>query len=337
MEVALDISPIKDENKVRGVGTYTQNLLESLQKVRGIRIKPFTGEAPTADIVHYPYFDLFFRTLRANNKTKFVVTVHDVIPLIFPSRFKIGPKGKINHYFQKQLLKSASAIICDSQTSKLDIAQKLNYPKESIYRIYLATSANFKPVHDEAKLAVTKNKYQLPREFILYVGDINWNKNIPNLLRAVKLSGTNLVAVGKAIADNNLLETQEINHLIKQLDLENKVIKTGFIEEKNLINLYNLSLATLLPSYYEGFGLTVLESFACGTPVICSNNSSLAEIAKDSAIFCNPDSPEDISAKIISCIQSDKQKVSKKLIQKASKFSWKKVAEETLEVYKKVV
>ena len=339
MKVAIDISPTKTGHSTRGIGSYTKNLIEEFKKGKeGIEFDFFGNPAspPLVDLVHYPYFDLFFHTLPINSKTNRVVTIHDVIPLVFPEHFPVGIRGNINLFLQKQALKNVDAIICDSNTSKKDIIEKLVIPEYKIHVIYLAPSSKFKPISDSNLLSHIAEKYKLPQKFVLYVGDVNWSKNIPNLLRAINKLNINLVMVGKAMVNKSLIEVQEINKVIDKLNIKNKIIKTGFVENEELVAIYNLASVTVLPSYYEGFGLPVLESIACGIPVVCSNVASLSEIGQNAAIFCNPESIEDISAKIakvLSFTKSQREKLSKILIKHASGYSWQKVAQKTIQVY----
>ena len=293
------------------------------------------------DIIHYPYFDLFFHTLPINKKaSRVVVTIHDIIPLIFPEHFPVGLKGNINLRLQKLALKNVDAVICDSQTSKQDVINKLSLPEDKIHVVYLAPSEKFRPTTDKKVLSVVAKKYKLSGKFALYVGDVNWNKNLQNLIESIKIAKVNLVMVGKALADKSLLQTQVLNKLIKKLNLSEKIVKTGYVPDEDLVAIYNLADLTLLPSYYEGFGLPVLESMACGTSVVCSENSSLSEIAGPHTVFCEPDSPDDIAQKIkeVMCLnKSQKQILSQKLIEHASRFTWKKVAQDTIKVYESLL
>lgn len=340
MKVAIDASPLSTGHSVRGIGSYTQKLIESLKNFPQIELELFNErKIPQADIVHYPYLDLFFRTLPIGKKQKRVVTIHDVIPLIFPQHFPAGIRGYVNLFFQKRALKNTDFVICDSQTSKNDISDKLSYPKDKIAVIYLAASSNFRKLLDPKSLAPVVKKFKLPKNFALYVGDVNWNKNIPNLIESVKSSKVPLVMVGAAITNSQIPQTRQMNKLIRKLHLEDKIIKTGFVDQTELVSLYNLAAVTILPSFYEGFGFPVLESMACGTPVVCSDNSSLSEIAGNRAIFCDPGNPQDISKKtqeVINMSKAQRSALSQKLIDHASKFTWKKTAQQTIDVYQKV-
>lgn len=342
MKVALDISPMKSGHQVRGIGSYTKNLLDQFQKEKkwDIEFEFFENHAapPPADVVHYPYFDLFFRTLPISKTAKRVVTIHDVIPLVFPNYFPAGIKGYVNLFFQKIALKNSDAIICDSKTSKNDICDKLSVPSDKVHVIYLASAPQFHKIDPES-ITVSK-RLKLPKDFVLYVGDVNWNKNIDNLLQAIKISQKNLVMVGKAHIDNNLAETQQINKIIHKLKIGDKVVKVGFVDDEDLVEIYNIARLTLLPSYYEGFGLPAIESMACGTPLICSNVASLSEITDENTIYCEPTDPVDIAGKIdqvYSLSQKEKGDLSKKLIKHASAFSWEKVARQTISVYKALI
>ena len=342
MLVAVDISPTKTGHSVRGIGSYIKNLTEEFKTgsfKSNIVFFENSSSPPPADLVHYPYFDLFFHTLPIRKKAKRVVTIHDVIPLVFPNYFPAGIKGYINLFFQKMALKKVDAVICDSKTSKIDIAEKLSIPKSKIHVVYLAPGKNFRPIDNKKSLNNIAKKYKLPENFILYVGDVNWNKNIINILKAVKHSNAKIVMAGKALTQD-IPQTKEIENQIKKLKIQNDVTKLGYVSEADLVAIYNLADLTLMPSFYEGFGLPVLESMACGTPVICSNVASLAEITKNSAVYCDPNDPKDI-AKKIKHIQNlstkARESISEKSIKNSSQFTWEKTAKETIKVYKSVL
>src|SRR3990167_8634237 len=341
MKVAIDIGPIKTGHRVRGIGAYTQNLTEELQKHKNqLQLDFFENSKspPPIYIIHYPYFDLFFHSLPVKSRTKRVVTIHDVIPLVFPKYFPAGGKGYLSFFFQKMVLKNVDAVICDSKNSKNDIRSKLSYPTEKIHVIYLAPGANFRQISDKKLLSAVARKYKLPKTFILYVGDVNWNKNIANLLKAARVAKVNLVMVGNALIDKNLLQTQEIDKLIRKLGISGQITRTGYINEEELIAVYNLAKCCVLPSFYEGFCLPVLEAMACGTPVVCSNRGSLKEIAVPATI-CQPEDPDDIAAKIISTMnlsKTAKESLSQRSQKHAAAFTWQKVVSETIKVYKNV-
>lgn len=336
MKVALDISPTLNQSGTRGIGTYTSNLLHNLKKFKNTEVIEFRGKTiPSSDVTHYPYFDLFFHTLPINKTNRRVVTIHDVIPLIFPKQFPPGVKGRINLQLQKLALKNTDAVICDSKSSKKDISKKLSYPEKKIHVVYLAASKDYKPSSDEEKNKV-KKKFNLPDEYFLYVGDVNWNKNVLGLLDGVKRTSVNLVMVGNALTDRHLQQTQVIENKIRNLKIGEHITKLGFITNNDLASIYSLAKATIVPSHYEGFGLPVLESMSCSTPVICAKNSSLLEIGGDTVIYF--DSNDTLSLeyainKIIHMEADELNILKRNSLKQASKFSWEKTAKETIKIY----
>lgn len=347
MKVAIDISPLKSAHQFRGVGGYTKRLIEALQL---IKLPSFSfqlikeGKIPdNVDIIHYPYFDLFWLTLPLKKPFPTVTTVHDLIPLVFPDKFPKGIKGGIKYQIQKQSLKGVKAIITDSENSKKDIIKFIGFPKERIYVVYLAPGREFGQLKIENLKLKIKQKYRLPDAFVLYVGDVNYSKNILGLVRACKKIKTPVVIVGKQAGeedfDRSHIENKPLLQLIKVYGKDPGVIRLGFIPDKDLVAIYNLATVYCQPSFYEGFGLPVLEAMACGTPVVAANTSSLPEICGDAAIMVNPYKIENIAQGIKKVI-SDKI-IRGRLVEKGStqakKFSWEKTANETYKVYQKLV
>jgi glycosyltransferase involved in cell wall biosynthesis len=346
MRVGLDISPLKTGHQFRGIGIYTQNLLQTFKKTK---ISGFYSEliekgeiSKDLDLIHYPFFDLFFLTLPFNKVKPTVVTIHDVIPLVFPEAFPLGIRGRLKFEAQKLSLKGVKGVITDSENSKKDISDFLNFPKEKIYVVPLAPGEEFKKINDKSLLAKTKKKYDLPDNFVLYVGDVNYNKNIPGLIKAfvdIKDQNLKLVLVGKAFMDKEIKETQEIFKLVKSLGLEKKVIFLGWVSSEELVAIYNQATVYCQPSFYEGFGLPVLEAMACGCPVVCADNSSLREICGQAALMVKTDTIYSI-AKGISLLldnRAKREELSKKGLEWVKNFSWQKTAQKTYEVYKKLV
>ncbi|MBI2599834.1 hypothetical protein HYW43_02870 [Candidatus Daviesbacteria bacterium] len=126
MKVAINTLTLKSAHKYRGIGYYTINLLEALKQETSVEISEFTrlSEVKDVNIIHYPWFDLFFHTLPIRRKFPTVVTIHDVIPLVFPQYYPKGLKGKISFMLQKMALSSCRYIITDSDTSKYDIVYR---------------------------------------------------------------------------------------------------------------------------------------------------------------------------------------------------------------------
>lgn len=314
MKVAL-VKPPAIQNAFRGGGVYVQGLTKALEKIPGVKI---TDTNP--DIIHYLYFDPFFLTLTPNRSKKTIVTVFDLTPIVLKRVFPRGIRGEIKWQIQKRRLKSVDAIITISKSAKNDIEKIIGISDQKVFVTYLAAGDNYKNLNYQRE------------NFVLYVGDVNPNKNINTLLNAMTLLPEyKLVLVGKAFLEPNLSEAIAIKKQIKDLELENRVTLTGFVSEEEKIALLNKAKVYVQPSIYEGFGLPVLEAMACGTPVICGRNSSLVEIAGDAATYANIEDSADLADKI------SKIKITGKEISQAKKFSWEKTAAETFNVYEKIL
>lgn len=346
MKVAFDISPLKSAHQFRGVGSYTKNLLDALTK---LEIPNFSleliknGKVPSdSDVVHYPYFDLFFLTLPFLKNKPTIVTIHDVTPLIFPKNFPAGLRGKAKLLLQKKSLASVSAVITDSEVSKRDIVKYLDFPQAKISVIYLAPGEEFRqvgPLKDSRKI---REKYRLPKNFVLYVGDINWNKNIPRLVKACEAIKTPLVIVGKQavekISDPNHRENQDLIWLQNYCRSHSSVILTGFVSGEELVMLYNMADVYCQPSFYEGFGLPILEAMACGCPVVAANAGSLPEISGEAALLVDPRDTSSMARAINEVIS--KRVVRERMVEKglvwSKKFSWRKTALAVYQVYDRI-
>ena len=344
MKIGIFKPNVDSDHNFRGVGNYFNQLIESLSKIKELQIQEFSDikKLNEVDVVHFPFFDFFKMSLPFFKKYPTVITIHDVIPLLFPNFYPAGLKGKVAISYQKIALKNVDAIITDSNSSKKDIIKILNVPEKKIFPIYLAPSEKFRKIKDQEFLDVKRHKFNLPSTFVLYVGDINWNKNLVNIARAAKLANVDLVLVGKNFKQRNNLNHPELRSYQKFLDEfsnEPLIHFMDFLPTDDLNTVMNLAKATILTSFYEGFGLSILEAQACGTPVITSKVSSMPEIAGEGAILVNPNSIEEIAQAITTLVKNNHlfNLLIKKGFQNVKKFSWAKTAEETLEVYKYVV
>lgn len=346
MKVALDVSPLKSGHQFRGVGFYTRNLAEAFKKLerRNFSAELVEGKLPLdCDIVHYPYFDFFFLTLPMAKKRPTVVTIHDCTPLVFPKYYPPGIKGNIKLTIQKLSLNNVKRIITDSENSKKDIIKFLNVPEEKIKVIYLAAGNMVRRITDQSTLSKISIKYKLPKKFVLYTGDVNYNKNLIGLVKACRLVKITLVIVGKQAAEENFefenKENQPLKELNKLIEEEKDVLRLGFVNEEDLSSLYSLASVYCQPSFYEGFGLCILEAMICGCPVVTSNISSLPELTGGAAILVNPQNYEEIARGIKQVIED--KKIQDKMImagfKQAAKFTWRKTAIETVKVYEEVL
>ncbi len=350
MKVGINVYPLKSGHKNRGIGYYTNNLIENLKKDPSLNIQEFThiSEVKNVDIVHYPWFDFFFHTLPIKKTYPTVVTIHDVIPLKFRHQYPMGIGGRVNFYLQKLALKNCKAIITDSKSSQEDIMNYLKIKDEKISAIPLAVSKKFKQLNDNI-LILIRRKYNLPDQFILYVGDANWVKNLPFLIKGFKeiiklpvFNKVKLVLVGsiflKKVENINhpeLESLKETNKLIEEYGIQDQIIRPGKLNEDDLVAFYNLATAYVQTSIYEGFGLSVLQALATGTPVISSNGGSLPEVSGNAAVYFDPTDLRQFKSVVEDVLKNTslQAKLSDLGIKQAKGFSWDKVVDETKKVY----
>lgn len=345
IKVAIDTGPLKSGDAVRGIGVHTKLLVEYLKSLKDIKIDLVditSADLSGYDIIHYQKFHPYVMSIPFFKKGKSILTIHDLIYLIYPKAYPPGIKGKIKYWLQKLLVKRMEAIITISETSKKDIVRFLGIPQEKIQVIYLAPPEIFRPITDGKSLTATKRKYHLPDRFVLYVGDVNYNKNILGLIRACKMAKVPVVIVGKQAAskdfDPNHIENRPLVTLIKKYKDDKSVIRLGFVEDTDLVRIYNLASLYCQPSFYEGFGLPVLEAFASGVPVVASKTQALVEIGEPACLFADPKDPRDIGEKISMILEDENLR--NQLIETGKVFvknySWEKTVRQTADVYRLV-
>lgn len=343
MNIRIDISHLHKANAFRGVGVYTDFLVQHLKQISGLNIHMYAGGwKPKTDIVHYPYFDLFFHTLPIYKEAKTVVTIHDVIPLIFPQRYKPGLKGMIRFFLQLVSLRTVSAIITDSECSKKDIMKYLGISKEKIHVVYLAGNPGIQRQTLEVVRRVSL-QYNLPQKYVLYVGDINYNKNIPRCIEAFsKLPNDySFVMVGRSLKNMNIPEGVALHEAIQRNKIDSRVLLLTEVPKdpiSDLAAIFTRASLYIQPSLYEGFGLSVLDALQCGVPVVSSNVSSLPEIGGSIVEYCNPYDSEDMARAMIKTLSKKQSIIYRKSLEKhAEHYQWEKTAEKTAKIYEKVM
>lgn len=334
---------IKSSNahKNRGIGFYTKNLIECLSKIRDIDLIESSKEA-LPDLIHYTYFDLYSPPLFIDQKIPTVVTIHDLTPIVFSKHYPAGLKGQFNNYLQRLSLRNVKAILTDSLSSKIDLVKYWNIPEEKIFITPLGIASHFKVIKDQRRLEQVQAKFNLPKRFVIFTGNVNWNKNILGMAKACIESEIDLVIAGESFTSRANLDHTELasfKEFLEKYEQHQRIHILGFVSDDDLVALYNLAEATLLLSFYEGFGLTILESQACGTPVITSFTSSMPEVGKDAVLYVDPYRVEDIR-KAIQKILTD-QNLRDRLVEKGFEntqyFDWENTAKATYQVYKKVL
>lgn len=286
-----------------------------------------------ADLVHFPHWNvpLFFRG-------NFVVTIHDLLLLHYPSRHAstLSPllywiKNKIFLLVLKHAVKTAKQIITVSEFSKKDLMETLKIKSEKI------TATLLSPFQTRALTSINlEKKYNITKPYWLYVGVAYPHKNLETLLAAWEIfcnqydNNYQLVLAG-----NKNYFYKRLEKIIQEKNIQNVII-TGFIPDLELPNLYKNASLYVFPSLYEGFGLPPLEAMQYDLPVISSKRTCLPEILGDAALYFDPTDPNNIvkTAKLVLQDKNTTQKLIKNGQKILQKYSWQTTATKTLSIYK---
>lgn len=238
-----------------------------------------------------------------------------------------------------RMASEADAILTCSQASRRDIVELLGVPEERVRVAYGAADDQLGPVpRDEAQRTVEK-RFGVTAPFALFAGTIEPRKNVSGLLRAfahvAPKTPHTLVLVGSMG-----WQPEPIGKTIRDLGLGTRVKWLGYLpRHADLAMFYSAADAFVFPSFYEGFGLPVLEALACACPVVTSNVSSLPEVAGDAALYVDPDDDGDIAAKLLNVLTNEslRESLPKRARAQAARFSWDDCARETLACYRSLV
>ena len=266
-----------------------------------------------------------------NKNIKQIITIHDLMPLLYP-------EGRKHQYFYYKhilpnVIKCSDKIITVSNNTKKDIIKHYNVCPEKIEVIY---NGYDKPeyVNKEESINYIYNKYKI-KKFLLMMG-INYSyKNLSSVILAYKEIKNDISDKLVIVGNKNIGYGRELIELVKQNNLSEDVIFLGYIDEADKHKIYQAAELFIYPSLYEGFGLPILEAMANNTMVMCSNSSSLPEVAGDAALYFNPKSIEEIKSGIINMIGLDskeKQSYIDKGIENTKRFDWFKAAKQVSDV-----
>ena len=348
--------------KLTGIGVYTLRLTEELAKlsntdvilfshreplVQPAGVETIISRAPQAhlflqlklprllkkhaiDLLHGPNF-----YLPLTGKTPKVMTVHDLSGVLHPEMH--SAKHRLSQMMFPPSLSRARRIIADSSATASELIGEYPDCENKIDVVHLGVSREMRPA-SEARKTELREEYALPEEFILFVGTLEPRKNLSGLIRAFARIAAD-IPQKLVIAGGEGWKFSDIYSLASELGIADSLVFTGYIEDDELSALYSLADVFCYPSLYEGFGLPVLEAMACGTPVVTSNISSMPEVAGDSALLMNPESPVEIAKGILRIIGDDSYR--KDLIRRgfvrAEEFTWEETARKTREVYLKAL
>ncbi len=309
------------------------------------------------DLMHFPHFNVPIFC-----PTKFVVTIHDLVLKKFPT--KRAPSAgsgqattlnpllyKIKEFGYKLVLshaiKKSQKIIVPSNFTKNEILNYFKIKPEKIQVIYEGVpqqTTNSKQLTTNNKLF---EKYGIKGPYILYVGNAYPHKNLEGLIRAFSRIYTNL---GTNFRELQLVLVGEIDYFYKRLQqttiqqynnitINEQIVFTGFVPDDDLPELYKNAILYVSPAFFEGFGLPALEAMSYGAPVAASSGGAQPEISGEAALYFDPHDIDNMAEKITTLLKDEKlrKSLASKGREQVKKYSWQKMAEKTMEIYKEIL
>ncbi len=345
-KIAIDARMIE----MSGIGTYIQHLMgcgiydvavgdeKTIRKYdKNVEVIQFTApiyklqeqlhfperelKKKGVDIIHFPHYNV-----PLSFKGRYAVTLHDLIHIIYPQYLKNYAEAIYAKLLMGHALKHAEKIFTVSECSKKDIEKYFHIDPSKINITYNAVDGDFFREKDRREVVYLLDKFHLPvgKKIILYVGNIKPHKNLSVLLQAyASLPNRDdyvVILVGKSFG------TVPIQNMMEENGLSNGVNATGAVTDNELVDLYNLADVFVFPSLYEGFGIPPLEAMSCGTPVICSNASSLPEVVGDSALLFDPLNSKELRDDIEQIFTDAqlKNELKMKGFERAKAFQWER-------------
>lgn len=274
-----------------------------------------------------------------------VVTVHDLGYLYYPEAHTLTQNVYLR-WSTRFNAQAASHILADSEATRRDLMSEYQISGNKISVVYPGRDEILAPIDDPAILTAVQARHGLTQPYLLYVGTLHPRKNLVRLVEAFGLlvrppaddAPPPIANLQLVLAGQKGWLYDEVVTQIRNLDLTEQVHLTGYVPEEDLATLLSGAQAFVYPSLYEGFGIPVLEAMACGTPVICSNVSSLPEVAGDAAIQVDPMDIEALAQALRDVLLDDglRLKLVERGYRQVRRFSWRRSADETMQVFEDV-
>jgi len=320
-----------------------ESLIPERFKVRRVSANPYARlgwdlarlmRADRPDLIHVQYTAPLFM------KTPTVVTVHDVSFLEHPEYFTTIRRAQLRVTVARTVA-CAARILTVSEFSRDAILKAYDIPASRISVIPNAANPEFRVIGREHARRAVCDKLKFDGPFILSVGDLHPRKNqigliaaFSKLLIAHPQLKHHLVLTGK-----ETWFTPKVRDAARESGFASRIHFTGFVSDPDLLQLYNACDCFVFPSFYEGFGLPILEAMACGRAVACSNTSAMPEVADGAGLFFDPWQVDEITRAMRDILLDAelRGRMERLGLQRAAMFTWRKSARATLDVYKEVV
>ena len=260
------------------------------------------------------------------------VDTNNAIEIVADSSFDNNRKKIYAKTILNQALSRSDIVLSVSNFSRSEILKYTKTDKNIFVVPNAIDERRFNHYYDSNTLEAVARDYSLPKNFVLFVGNVKPDKNLKNLLFALEKMDLNLVIVGKK--DGFITGDSVISEIIRRKNLSDRIFFTGYVKDADIAAIYNLAKLFVFPSLYEGFGIPPLEAQACGCPVACSDAASLPEACGDSVMYFDPHSVKDMRDKIQMVLDDEnlQNELRAKGFENVKRFSWERSAKQIIEI-----
>lgn len=302
-------------------------------------VPPFSSRLTREfDVFHAPSHALPQGVDKQRGPVRFL-TIYDLIAIVRP---EFGTP-RLRRVFERvrRSIRPEDFLITDSLSARQDVIERWNIEPERVFVAHLAAStATFRPVHDAGRIEAVRRRYAIPPgNYVLSVNALDRRKNVQlairsfiRMIREERIPDLNLVLVWNREWDpSQLFDSAEDAALARQ-----RIHVTGFVAEEDMAAVYSGARCFVYPSFYEGFGLPVLEAMQCGLPVLTSNTSSLPEVVGTAGVMVDPADADAFAAALLLLYKDDeaRKRLARAAILRASMFTWHRTAERIVEAYR---
>lgn len=283
-------------------------------------------------------------TLAKKRKTPLVVTFHDLSYEVYADFFS-GRMRAWHHFVQpKRIAKEADVIIAVSESTKQDLVELYGVNQEKVRVIYPGVSSMYTPIDLQSReyageVHSVRTKYQLPQEFLLYLGTLEPRKNVGMVIEAFEAIAAKYPSLDLVIAGKKGWLCEEILGLAANSPFGTRIHFTGFVDEEDKRYLYNLAKIFIYPSFYEGFGFPVLEAMSCGVPTITSHVSSLPEVTDGKALTISPYNVHELIWGVDQLMGDERlyQEFVLRSVSIKGKYRWDVAMKKTMQIFQEIV
>ncbi len=299
--------------------SWPNKLLNAALMLNAVKMEKFTGPI---DWLFLPNLNQF----SINPQTKLAITVHDLSPVVTPEFY--DSRRRLWHKFlnYKKAFARANIIFAVSDFTKTDLIRIFGIPEKKIVVAYPGLGNNYAAGYSDASLKQTRNSYDLPGNYLLFLSTIEPRKNLGSLIKAFELleTNTNLVIVGR-----KGWKYRPIFNQIKKSPKSAKIKYIGYISEQDKPKIIKLAQAVVYPSFYEGFGFVPVEAMSLGVPVVASSVTSIPEVVANSGLLVNPYNIIEIKKALEQVLINDslRNSLTEKGLVRAKEFNWEKTAQ----------